>query len=200
MVPGWRRAQPPVLCWHCLTSATLGSGVPRLGLPQSPLYFRGVGMSPVAPCSSFARARPGTSRRRTTCAPLAHLGIPAASLHARRLPVLLLCSGLAEPPTTLTSLGGKAPESPPQFTAGRHCLRHSLGVPSSPILPRTCTHRNSSPLLLVAGQATGSSRRQRGPDPHARAQKGLCGSPAVSLGHLPQCQHGLPRGRLLSPG
>ncbi|KAJ1089269.1 hypothetical protein NDU88_002420 [Pleurodeles waltl] len=127
-------------------------------------------------------ARPGASRRRTIWAPRAPLGVSAAPPYAWRPPVLLFCSGLVEPPTTLTLL-----ESPSQLPAGRRHLRHFLGALGGLIQPHAGAHRNFSPQLLVAGQAAGSSRCQRGPDLHIRARKGLRGSPASSLGHLLQC-------------
>ncbi|KAJ1116380.1 hypothetical protein NDU88_004595 [Pleurodeles waltl] len=92
----------------------------------------------------------------------------------------------------LTSLGGNAPESPPQFQAGRCRLRHSLGTPGGPIQPRAGAHLNSSPRLLVAGQAACSSRRQRGPDPHARPEKGSVALPPAPSGTSCSANTGCP--------
>ncbi|KAJ1157668.1 hypothetical protein NDU88_010372 [Pleurodeles waltl] len=57
--------------------------------------------------------------------PRALPSVPAASLFTRRSPVLLSCFELTGSPTTLTSLGGDAPQS-----SGGQCRpRHSLGAP-----------------------------------------------------------------------
>ncbi|KAJ1206087.1 hypothetical protein NDU88_001497 [Pleurodeles waltl] len=123
---GWRRAQPPALCWHCLASATLDSGAPRLGMPQSPLYFRGVGVSPRAPRSTFTMARPGASRRHTIWAPgprpTLQLPSPAVCLEAASPPPL---NRAGEAAHNVHLTGGNAPGSTPQITAGRRRLQFS---------------------------------------------------------------------------
>ncbi|KAJ1092208.1 hypothetical protein NDU88_005320 [Pleurodeles waltl] len=71
-------------------------------------------------------------------------------------------------------------------------------VPGSLILPRVGARLNFSPRLPSAGQAAGSSRRQRNQDPHSRVRNGFRGSPARPLRLPPQCNRGLPRGK--APG